>query len=73
VTLPPRPTVGAAATGSNLQLSWAVGDGSFQVQTSTNPAGPWTTVVLPLATNGANVNVIVTTTNQQQYYRLVGQ
>jgi hypothetical protein len=73
VVLPQRPTVGAAAMGSNLQLSWAVGDGSFQVLTATNPAGPWTTVILPLVTNGANVNVMVTTTNQQQYYRLVGQ
>jgi hypothetical protein len=73
VVMPQRPTVGAAAMGSNLQLSWAVGDGSFQVEMATTPAGPWTTVILPLVTNGASVNVMVTTTNQQQYYRLVGQ
>jgi hypothetical protein len=73
VALPPRPTVGTAAAGSDLQLSWAVGDGSFEVQTATTPVGPWTTVSLPLVTNGASVNVTVTTTNQQQYYRLVGQ
>jgi hypothetical protein len=73
VALPPRPTVGAKATASNLQLSWEASDGSFQVQTASSPTGPWTTVVLPLATNGASVNVMVTTTNKQQYYRLVGQ
>ena len=70
----PGPTIGAASvTGSQLQLNWALATGTFQVQTATSLAGPWTIVSLPLTTNGANVSVTVTTTNQQQYYRLVGR
>jgi hypothetical protein len=74
VTLPPQPFVAVTGAGANLQLSWPIASGSFQVQTSDSMLGPWTTIVLPIITNGANVYVTVpSTTNQQQYFRLQGQ
>jgi hypothetical protein len=73
VTLPAQPTVAATGTGGKLQLAWPVASGSFLVQTATSPSGPWTTVALPMSTNGANAVVTVSPTNQQQYFRLQGQ
>jgi hypothetical protein len=73
VTLPLQPSLAATGSGANLQLSWPIATGSFQVQTSDNIFGPWTTIVLPIITNGANAYVTVSSTNQQQYFRLQGQ
>jgi hypothetical protein len=73
VSLPPQPTLTTAVAGANLQLTWPVSTGTFQVQSANNPLGPWTNSTLPLTTNGANATVMVTATNQQQYFRLQGQ
>ncbi len=73
VTLPPAPKLALTAAGSNLQFSWPLADGTFTVQTASQPQGPWTTIVLPMTTNGGNVTVTCSPTNQQQYFRLKGQ
>ena len=73
VVLPPQPAVSVTGTGAKMQLSWPIATGTFQVQTSDSMIGPWTTIVLPIITNGANASVIVSPTNQQQYFRLEGQ
>jgi hypothetical protein len=73
VSLPPQPVLTTAVAGANLQLTWPVSTGTFQVQSANNPLGPWTNSTLPLTTNGANATVTVTATNQQQYFRLQGQ
>ena len=73
VTLPAPPAVAITGTGGNLQLSWPVASGAFQVQMAAGLAGPWTTITSPISTNGANAAVTVSPTNQQQYFRLQGQ
>ena len=73
VTLPPQPTLTATPSGGNLQFSWPLATGTFQVQTADEPIGPWTTIVLPLVTNGGNVSCLCLLTNQQQFFRLHGQ
>jgi hypothetical protein len=73
VVLPPQPTMTTTITGANLQLTWPVSTGTFQVQSADNPAGPWSNAALTVITNGGNATVTVTATNQQQYFRLVGQ
>jgi hypothetical protein len=76
VTLPPQPVLATAITGANLQLTWQVASGTFQVESASNPTGPWitnTTSPLSFVTNGASVTVTVTATNTEQYFRLVGQ
>jgi len=76
VNLPPQPVVATTITGANLQLTWQIASGTFQVESASNPIGPWITNTasgLSFVTNGANVTVTVTVTNSQQYYRLVGQ
>ena len=75
VVLPPQPVVTTALTpGANLQMSWQIDSGTFQVQSANSPLGPWTVVPAPtIVTNGPNATVTVTATNNQQYFRLVGQ
>jgi hypothetical protein len=73
VTLPPQPTLTTAVAGANLQLTWPISTGTFQVQSADSPAGPWTDTPITIVTNGLNATVTVTATNQQQYFRLVGQ
>jgi hypothetical protein len=73
VVLPPQPTMTTTITGANLQLTWPLSTGTFQVQSADNPAGPWSNAALTVITNGGNATVTVTATNQQQYFRLVGQ
>ena len=73
VVLPSQPSVTVTGAGTGLQLSWPMVAGAFEVQTAAMPVGPWTTIVMPLITNGANVSVMVSPTNQQQYFRLLGQ
>ncbi len=73
VTLPPQPTLLATKVGENLQLTWPVASGSFQVQSANSVYGPWSIADLTIITNGVDVTVTVTATNQQQYYRLLGQ
>jgi hypothetical protein len=74
VVLPPPPTLGVAADSAGLQLTWQVGAGTFEVQFSDSPLGPWTTFDdLSLTTNGPNVSVRVIPTGQQQFFRLQGQ
>ena len=73
VTLPSKPVLAAAVSGGQLQFSWSLAAGTFQVQTANQPTGPWTSVVLPLVTNGGNVSVMCSSTNQQQFFRLEGQ
>ena len=72
VALPAQPILITSLTGAKLQLSWALSAGTFQVETANRLSGPWATATLPIATNGANATVMVTVTNQQQYYRLLG-
>ena len=73
VVLPAQPSLAVTSTGSGLQLTWPLTNGTFQVQAADNVLGPWTTLVLPLTTNGGNAVVSVLFTNQQQYFRLTGQ
>jgi hypothetical protein len=73
VTLPAQPALAATGMAGGLQLSWPATSGTFQVQTADSPLGPWTTVSLPIITNGVNAAVTVSPTNQQQYFRLQGQ
>jgi hypothetical protein len=60
-------------SGGTLQFNWLLASGTFQVQTANQPSGPWTTVTLPLTSDGTNVSCAVSTTNLQQYFRLTGQ
>jgi hypothetical protein len=73
ISLPPQPTLSITTAGSSLQFGWSLNAGSFQVQAASQPSGPWTTLVLPLVTNGTTVSVTCAGTNQQQYFRLMGQ
>jgi hypothetical protein len=74
VVLPPQPVLDmTGSTGANLQFNWSLASGSFQVQTADSPLGPWTTIVLPMITNGDKVSVNVSPTNQTTFYRLQGQ
>lgn len=73
VTLPPQPAVAVTGASGKLQLSWPLATGTYQVQTSASPSGPWTAIILPVVTNGATATVTVSSTNQQQYFRLQGQ
>jgi hypothetical protein len=73
VILPPQPVLATTITGANLQLTWPVSTGTFHVQSADNPLGPWADTTLTIITNGANATVTVTATNQQQYFRLIGQ
>ncbi|HEX5398385.1 MAG TPA: FG-GAP-like repeat-containing protein [Verrucomicrobiae bacterium] len=68
-----HPALSISGTRSNLQLTWPVTAGTYEVQTADNLLGPWKTLVLPLVTNGANLMATVTATNQQQFYRLQRQ
>jgi hypothetical protein len=73
VVLPSQPNLAATVTGGRLQFNWSLDAGTFQVQTASQPLGPWTTLVLPLTNNGVTVTCVLSSTNQQQYYRLLGQ
>jgi len=73
VVFPSGPTVQASKSGGNLQLSWPVGSGTYQVLTANSLTGPWQPVTVVILTNGANATVSVSVTNQQQFYRLQGQ
>ena len=73
VVLPAQPTLAAAPQAGNLNFTWALDTGTFQVQTASQLSGPWTTLALPLVTNGNNVSCVFLQTNQQQYFRLQGQ
>jgi hypothetical protein len=73
VVLPAQPTLGAAMANGQLQFTWPLSSGTFQVQVAEQPTGPWTTLTLPQTTNGANATRVLTTTNQQQFFRLLGQ
>jgi hypothetical protein len=53
-----------------MQLSWPVVSGAFQVQTAESPLGPWTTIAVPIITNGVNAIAILPSTNEHQYFRL---
>jgi hypothetical protein len=73
VVLPFPPTLQTLLTGNNLQLTWPVSSGPCLVQSASDLAGPWSNVALTIITNGSSVMVNVQATNQQQFYRLVGQ
>jgi hypothetical protein len=73
VVLPAQPTIQTYKSGDNLQLTWPISTGTFIVQSASSPAGPWSDASLSIITNGASATVTVQATNQQQYYRLVGQ
>jgi hypothetical protein len=73
VILPAQPPLAATGMAGGLQLSWPAISGTFQIQAADSPLGPWTTVSLPIITNGPNATVTVSPTNQQQYFRLQGQ
>jgi hypothetical protein len=68
------PTITTTLNGANVQLAWPVSSGTFQLQSADSVLGPWNIVPsLTIVTNGANVTVTVEATNQQQYFRLIGQ
>ncbi len=69
---PAQPILNTSPAGANLQLAWAISSETFQVQTAISPSGPWSTTSLSIITNGANATVTVTATNQQRYFRLMG-
>ncbi|HEY5040411.1 MAG TPA: hypothetical protein VIK53_00225, partial [Verrucomicrobiae bacterium] len=71
--VPPLPTLTTINNGANLQLNWPISAGSFQIQSADSPLGPWINVALTIITNGASATATVTTTNQQGYFRLIGQ
>jgi hypothetical protein len=73
VVLPAQPTLEATMANGQLQFTWPLNTGTFQVQVAGQPTGPWTTLTLPVADNGANATAVLNTTNQQQYFRLTGQ
>ncbi len=73
VLLPLQPTLQAFMTVNSLQLIWPVTSGSFLVQSATNLSGPWSNLALNILTNGSSIMTTVQATNQQQFYRLVGQ
>src|SRR5665213_1909421 len=71
--VPPLPTLTTINNGANLQLNWPISAGSFQIQSADSPLGPWINVALTIITTGASATATVTTTNQQGYFRLIGQ
>jgi hypothetical protein len=73
VVLPPAPTVQAVNTGNNLQLAWPISAGAYVIQYASSPTGPWSNAPITIITNGANATVTMQTTNQQQFFRLLGQ
>ena len=73
VVLPAQPTLAATMANGQVQFNWALNSGTFQVQVADQPTGPWTTLALPVVTNDASVTSVLTTTNQQQYFRLLGK
>ena len=72
VVLPPQPTLTTVTTGANMQLTWPISTNIYQVLSADSPQGPWTNSALPIITNGVNATVTVPLTNQQQYFRLMG-
>ena len=72
VLLPP--TITTTISGANVQLAWPVSSGTFQLQSADSVLGPWN-IVPPqtVVTNGGTISVTVEATNQQQYFRLMGQ
>ena len=72
VVLPSQPTLGATFNAGQLQFNWSLSTGTYQVQTADQPSGPWTTVTLPYTTNGDNVSCSLVSTNQQKFFRLLG-
>jgi hypothetical protein len=73
VILPSQPSIVSKVSGGKLQFNWLLASGTFQVQTASQPSGPWTTIVLPLTSDGTNVSCALSTANLQQYFRLTGQ
>jgi hypothetical protein len=73
VVLPLSPTVQAVKTGNNLQLAWPISAGSYIVQSASSLAGPWSNAPITIITNGANATITMQATNQQQFFRLLGQ
>ncbi len=73
VSLPPAPTVQTLKVGNNLTLAWPISAGSYVVQSANSPTGPWSNAPQNINTNGINANVTVQATNQQQFFRLLGQ
>jgi len=75
VVLPLQPIMVNTPAGANLQLTWPVATGNFQVQVASNLLGPWTTMLFPMVTNGGNVTATVPPPGgvQQYFYRLTGQ
>jgi hypothetical protein len=73
VLLPPQPVLTSTMSKGQLQMSWPISTGGFQVESASSLLGPWTIAGLAVSTNGANAVVTVGATNQQQYFRLSGQ
>jgi hypothetical protein len=73
VVLPPQPSLTSTMSHGQLQLSWPIASGGFQVESASSLYGPWTTSGWAVVTNGANASVTTSATNHQQYFRLVGQ
>ena len=71
VAPPPLPALALKGAGGQMQLAWPAGSGSFQVQAADSPLGPWTTLSLPVITNGANATIMISPTNQQLFFRLM--
>lgn len=67
LVLPPLSIVSSVA---NVTLSWPLFATHYQLQTSTDPAGPWTPVLQTVSTNGDQFTVTLPQNGTQQFFRL---
>jgi hypothetical protein len=59
--------------GNSLKLSWPASAGSYGLQSSGNPSGPWSDTGLSSILEGSNSTVTVPITGQQKFFRLIVQ
>jgi len=73
--MPPAPPLMVQATlnGANIQLTWPLSAGSYGVQSSSSPTGPWNDAGLIITSDDVNASATAPVTGDQQYFRLVQQ
>ena len=71
VLTPPTLSMQPQANNGTLTLTWPITGKAFQVQSADSPLGPWTDEALTITTNDSDATVTLTTTNQQEYFRLM--
>lgn len=69
----PTPQISLSNAGGNLGLSWPVTTVPFQFQSAADltDTNSWQPVLLPPATNGTAVSLVVPATNASAFFRLV--